>query len=102
MRIRYQPLSINNINNINHHYIKQGGNALALRMIRAIRSEISTLLNNPYKAPPYVLVPEVRRLVAAKGAFLVFHRINEADSIIEILHVRRSERESATQKDLKQ
>lgn len=101
MRIKYQPLSIDNINDIKQHYIKQGGNALALRMIRAIRSEISTLLNNPYKAPPYELVPEVRRLVVAKGAFLVFHRINEAESIVEILHVRRSEREPATQKDLK-
>ena len=81
------------------HYHKVGGNQLARRMIKQIRSDIKSLLN--YTAPHYDLVPEVRRLVVAKGAFLAFHRIDKSKSVVEVIHVRRSEREPAADKDLK-
>lgn len=99
MRIEYVPSAQGDLSEIGNHYYKVGGNQLARRMVKQIRGDIKALLN--YTAPPYELVPVVHRLVVAKGAFLAFHRINEADSIIEILHVRRSEREPATEKDLK-
>lgn len=98
LRIRYLPLSIIDINDIKQHYLEQGGKPLALRMIKVIRAEINTLLHNPHKAPPYELVPEVRRLVVANGTYLVFHRVTEVD--IQVLHVRRSERAPATEKDM--
>lgn len=99
MRIKYEDEAKLDLLGIRDYYRDIGANQLAMRMIKQIRSDINALLN--YTAPPYELVPRVRRLVVANGAFLVFHRINEAESIVEILHVRRSERESATQKDLK-
>ena len=90
MRIRYQPISYSDIQDIRHYYVQEGGNMLALRMVQMIRAEITTLLANPKKAPPYELLPGVRRLVVAHGNYLVFHRVTE--SSIEILHIRRAER----------
>lgn len=95
MRIDYLPLSAENIHEIKRHYLEVGGNTLALKMIRKIRSEIATLADHPHRAPSYELAPGVRRLVVAKGIFLVFYRVTE---VIEILHVRRAEREPATEK----
>lgn len=80
------------------YYREVGGNLLAMRMIKRIRSDINALLS--YRSPLYELMPDIHRLVVANGTFLVFHRINESESIIEILHVRRSERISATQSEL--
>lgn len=97
MQIKYQPLSVDNIMDIKRHYIEQGGNVLALRMIKNIRSEISTLSLNPKKAPPYEFAPNIRRLVVNDGNYLVFYRVTE---MVEILHVRRSERMPATEKDM--
>jgi plasmid stabilization system protein ParE len=97
--IKYEDEAKLDLLGIRDYYRDVGGNQLAMRMIKQIRSDINALLN--YTAPPYELVPRVHRLVVANGAFLAFHRINEAESMIEILHVRRSERKPATQKDLK-
>jgi plasmid stabilization system protein ParE len=99
LRIKYEDEAKLDLLGIRDYYRDVGGNQLAMRMIKQIRSDINALLN--YTASPYELVPGAYRLVVAKGAFLAFHRINEAESIVEILHVRRSEREPATQKDLK-
>jgi plasmid stabilization system protein ParE len=99
LRIKYEDEAKLDLLGIRDYYRDVGGNQLAMRMIKQIRSDINALLN--YTASPYELVPGAHRLVVAKGAFLAFHRINEAESIVEILHVRRSEREPATQKDLK-
>lgn len=96
MRIDYLPLSAENIHKIKRHYLEVGGNALALKMIRRIRTDIATLSDQPHRAPTYELAPGVRRLVVAGGIFLVFYRVTE---VIEILHVRRAEREPATEKD---
>ncbi len=99
MRIKYEDEAKLDLLGIRDYYRDVGGNQLAMRMIKQIRSDINALLN--YTAPLYELVPMVRRLVVADGAFLAFHRINEAESIVEILHVRRSERAPASKKDLK-
>lgn len=98
MRIKYEDEAKLDLLGIRDYYRDVGGNQLAMRMIKQIRSDINALLN--YTAPPYELVPMVRRLVVADGAFLAFHRINKAESIVEILHVRRSERAPASEKDL--
>ena len=78
------------------HYRDVGGNPLALRMIRLIRSDIELLANNPKIAPPYELVPDVHRYVVANGAYLAFYRVR---ANVEVLHVRRSEREPAQEAD---
>ncbi|MDP1615302.1 MAG: type II toxin-antitoxin system RelE/ParE family toxin [Methylococcales bacterium] len=97
MRIKYEDEAKLDLLGIRDYYRNVGGNQLAMRMIKQIRSDINALFT--YRAPPYELVPDIHRLVVANGAFLAFHRINEAESIVEILHVRRSERASATNKD---
>jgi len=99
MRIEYVPSAQGDLSEIGDHYYKVDGNQLARRMVKQIRGDIKALLN--YTAPPYELVPGIRRLVVAKGAFLALHRINETQSVVEVIHVRRSERESASEKDLK-
>ena len=98
MRIKYQPISYSDIQDIRDYYVKEGGNKLALRIIQMIRAEITTLLANPKKAPPYEVLPGIRRLVVANGNYLVFHRVTE--SAIDILHIRRAERIPATSSDV--
>ena len=97
LRVNYQPLSVANIQDIKQHYLDEGGQSLALGMIRLIRAEIALLSEHPYKAPAYEFAPGVRRLVVANGSYLVFYRVTQ---VVEILHVRRSERVPATGKDL--
>jgi len=99
LRIKYEDEAKLDLLGIRDYYRDVGGNQLAMRMIKQIRSEINALLT--YQAPAYELVPGIRRLVVAKGAFLALHRINETQSVVEVIHVRRSERESASEKDLK-
>lgn len=96
MRIKYEDEAKLDLLEIKSHYLEIGGNVLARRMVGLIRNDINALLN--YTAPAYELVPNVRRLVVANGAYLVFHRATE--SVVEVLHIRRAERVPATEKDV--
>lgn len=98
MRLAYQPGAVLDLQEIRQHYLDQGGPVLAQRMVRDIRDEVGRLASNPQLAPAYDLVPGVRRLVVAGGAYLAFYRITDA---VQILHVRRSERRPADSSDLK-
>lgn len=89
MRIEYLPDAAGDLEDIKHHYLEVGGKPLALRMVRQIREEVKALADNPYLAQPYEIVPGIRRLVVAGGAFLVFYSVKER---VEVLHVRRAER----------
>lgn len=95
MRIKLEKAARQDLLAIKDYYRDVGGNPLAERMIRLIKSDIFSLRD--YSAPSYEVVPGIRRLVVANGAYLVFHRVTE--SAIEILHIRRSERAPATEKD---
>lgn len=97
MRIDYQPLSVENVRDIRRYYIEVADNALALKVIKMIRTEISALSEQPNRAPAYDLAPNVRRLVVYNGIYLVFYRVTK---VIEILHIRRAEREPATANEL--
>lgn len=90
MRIKYEDLANLDLIEIGDHYRDVGGRTLALRMVRDIRAGIAELADNPNLAPAYELVPDLRRLVVSKGAFLVFYRVTHR---IEVVHVRRAERE---------
>ena len=96
MRVRFVGSANRDIPEIAEHYRTVGGNVLALRMIRLIRSEIALLANNPKIAPPYELVAGIHRYVIANGAYLAFYRVRVN---VEVLHVRRSEREPAQEAD---
>lgn len=96
MRIKYEDEAKLDLLGIGDYYRKIGGSQLANRMIKEIRREVNVLTN--YTAPPYEFVPGMHRLVVAKGAFLVFHRV--LDTVVEVVHVRRSERTPATEKDM--
>src|SRR5487761_2335544 len=63
LRIDYQPLSVENVRDIRRYYIEVADNALALKVIKMIRTEISALSEQPNRAPAYDLAPNVRRLV---------------------------------------
>jgi plasmid stabilization system protein ParE len=96
LRIKLEQAAKQDLLAIKDYYRDVGGNPLAVRMVRLIKSDMFSLLN--YSAPPYELAPGIRRLVVANGAYLVFHRVTE--STIEVLHIRRSERAPATEKDM--
>lgn len=96
MRIKYEDEAKLDLLEIKNHYLVIGGKVLARRMVGLIRSDTNTLLD--YTAPAYEFVPNMRRLVVANGAYLVFHRVTE--SAVEVLHIRRAERTPATEKDL--
>ena len=93
MRVRFLDAAKTDLVDHVEHYREIGGAVLARRMLDRIRTPILTLADNPEIAPPYALAPGVRRLVVAEGAFVVFYRIREA---VEILHIRRAEREPVT------
>ena len=76
-----------------------GGDVLARKMVARIKTPVLSLKDNPDIAPSYELAPGVRRLVVANGALLVFYRVR-AD--VEVLHIRRAERDSATGDGLEQ
>jgi len=97
LRIEYLLGADADLEDIKRHYLKAGGKVLALRMLRLIRTETARLADNPYIAPPYELATDLHCLVVSKGAFLVFYRVVDH---VEVVHVRRAEREPATEKDL--
>ena len=72
---------------------------LVRKMVGRIKTPVLSLKDNPGIAPSYELAPGIRRLVVANGAFLVFYRVR-AD--VEVLHIRRAERDSATGEGLGQ
>jgi plasmid stabilization system protein ParE len=90
MQIKYTSRANENLLGMGDYYRDAGGNKLALRMIAGIKSEIGLLCEFPERAPAYELTAGIRRLVVAGGAFLVFYRVH---NYIEVLHVRRAERE---------
>jgi plasmid stabilization system protein ParE len=97
MRIEFLSSARLDLIGIADHYRKVSGNALAIRMIDQIKSQIEVLADYPESAALYELVPGIRRLVVANGAYLVFYRIS---SSVQILHIRRGERVPATREDM--
>lgn len=97
MRIKYEDPAKLDLLTIGDYYRRVGGNSLASRMVKQIRSEIGELANFPELAPLYELAPGVRRLVVADGNYLVFYAVVE---MVEILHVRRGERTPAMVEDM--
>jgi len=75
------------------HYREIGGAKLARTMLARIKGPVRALGDHPEIAPAYELAPGVRRLVVAGGVFLVFYRVLVD---IEVLHIRRAEREPVT------
>jgi len=97
MRIKFLDQAKVDLAEIEKHYRDVGGNPLARTMVNRIKQPVLALRDNPLLAPAYELAPDIRRLVAADGTFLVFYRIRED---IEVLHVRRAERRPAGAEDL--
>lgn len=97
MQIKYLPRAGENLRDIRKHYLDVGGKPLALKMVKRIRAEVAALTDNPSFAPPYEIAPGVRRLVMADGAYLAFYRVRK---IIEVIHIRRAEREPVTAEEL--
>lgn len=93
MRVRFLDQAKDDLRGINRHYLAVGGPALASTMLSRIKTPILRLKDNPNIAQAYELAPGVRRLVVARGAFLVFYRVAED---IDVLHIRRAERAPAT------
>jgi plasmid stabilization system protein ParE len=93
MRVRYLPQAQTDLQEIGDFYREAGGAALARTMIAKIRESVQPLGDHPRRAPPYELAPGVRRLVVAQGVFLVFYRVRDT---VEVLHIRRAEREPLT------
>lgn len=93
MRIEYLPRARRNLADLRAFYVDAGGKDLARRMVSTVREEVAQLAENPMQAPAYDLVKGIRRLVVAKGAWLVFYQV--ARERVEVLHVRRAERDEA-------
>jgi len=89
MRVRFLEQAKADLLEHNQYYREEGGSALASKMLSRIKTPILALKDNPEIAQLYELAPGIRRLVVARGAFLVFYRVTAS---IEILHIRRAER----------
>lgn len=97
MRIEYLPRARLDLLDMGDHYRGVGGNTLARRMVSGVKAEIDLLCENPGIAPPYEIAPGIRRMVVVSGAFLVFYGVTDR---IEVLHIRRAEREPVTAEEL--
>lgn len=97
MRVRYVPQAEGDLDGMSEHYREIGGSILVLKMVRRVRKEIARLAANPHLAAPYELIPGARRLVVAGGVFLVFYGLTDC---VEVLHIRRAEREPAITEDV--
>lgn len=99
MRVRLLDQAKNDLVALGQYYRDVGGDVLARKMVARIKTPMLSLKDHPGIAPSYELAPGIRRLVVANGAFLVFYRVR-AD--VEVLHIRRAERDSATGEELGQ
>ena len=97
VRVKFLDQAKEDMAEIKQHYRKVGGALLARKMIQQIKLPVLALEHNPEVAPPYEMSPGIRRLVVADGAFFAFYR-----SLIdvEVIHVRRAEREPVTIEEL--
>ena len=93
MRIRFLDQAKADLIAHNAYYREIGGAVLANRMLARLKAPVLALHDHPEIAPLYELAPGVRRLVVAGGSFLVFYRVL-AD--VEVLHIRRADREPVT------
>jgi len=89
MRVRFLDQAKTDLMEHNQYYREVGGTALARKMLSRIKGPILALKDNPEIAQLYELAPGIRRLVVARGAYLVFYRVT---ANIEVLHIRRAER----------
>lgn len=89
MRLRFLDHAKTDLIEINQYYTSLGGALLARKMLARIKTPLLALKENPEIAQQYELAPDIRRLVVARGAFLVFYRVR---TDIEVLHIRRAER----------
>lgn len=72
MRIKYEAEAKADLIAVGDHYRKIGGNQLARRMLAKIKSDLGVLWDFPDLAPLYEIALDIRRLVVADGAYLVF------------------------------
>lgn len=98
MRVRFLDQARADLVEINAYYRDVGGVALARTMLARLKTPVVALKDNPDLAQEYELAPGIRRLVVAHGAFLVFYRVRDS---IEVLHIRRAEREPVSGVELK-
>lgn len=97
MLIKYLPRAMLDLVDMGDYYREIGGSKLARRMFDSSKSEIVVLRDSPEIAPAYELAAGVRRLMVSSGLLLVFYRLH---SNIEVLHIRRAEREPLATDDL--
>jgi len=97
MQINYLAQARQDLVEIADHYREVGGHSLATKLLHRVRDDIVLLKTMPQAGSNYPLLPGIRRLVIVSGAFLVFYRVNQA---VEILHIRRSEREPLQEHEL--
>ncbi len=98
MRVRILDQAKADLLDCGDYYRDIGGTRLARTMLSRIKDPIRTLVDHPESAPAYEAAPGVRRLVVAGGSFLVFYRVRNE---VEVLHIRRAEREPVDDKSLK-
>ncbi len=97
MRVRLLDQAKEDMAKIKEYYKEIGGSLLAKKMIQQIKQPVLELENNPEIAPPYELSPGVRRLVVAGGTFIAFYRVLTE---VDVIHIRRAEREPVTADEL--
>lgn len=97
MRVRFTDQAKADLMEIGNYYHEIGAAKLAHRMIGQIKREVLAIGDYPESIPLYELLPGVRRLVVAGGAYLVFYRVMRH---MQILHIRRGERAPAVAQDI--
>lgn len=89
MIVRYRARALADIDDI-FHYLAERSPAGARNVVRAIRSGIQIIAEQPYSSPETDMT-QVRVKIVRRYRYKIFYRLLNED-IIEILHIRHTAR----------
>ena len=91
MRLRYSTRATRDLEAI-YEYLVERSPRGATNVMAAIYGAVEFAQRNPEAAPIVARVAGVRGLLVHRYRFKVFYRVNQADDVIEIVHVRHTSR----------
>jgi len=92
MKIRYSRRATRDLEAI-HEYLIHRSPKGATNVLTAIYASMEFIRRHP-EATQATTVPGVHGMIVRRYHFKIFYRILEADSVIEIIHVRHTSRHS--------
>lgn len=97
MIIRYSPRATRDLEAIYGYLIGRSAQG-ALNVLRAIYASIEFIRRYPQATEP-TSIPGIHAMIVRRYRFKIFYRVVEAESVVEIVHVRHTSRQSWSGED---